>query len=322
MTAGSHAPAPVPVTAVVAQRVKPGVAEEFRAWQEELNRAVASFVGFLGTEVIEPTEGDEWTIIYRFDSTENLETWLGSDARRDRLDRGARLFAAPARQNILPGRRAAEPVTVVVSHRVSAGREDAFRAFQTQMTEAERRFPGFLGSELFPPVPGVQEDWTAVYRFDSEAHLDAWLQSPRRAALLAGGDEFSEFTEHRISSPFGAWFASSETAAGTEPPLWKTAVAVLVGLYPTIVLLTLAITELWPKGKLWWTILLSNLISVTLLTWVMMPLANRALRFWLKPDPRAAGRRMDALGVAVSIAFLTATALVFWLVTSVFWNLP
>ena len=53
-----------------------------------------------------------------------------------------------------------------------------------------------------------------------------------------------------------------------------------------------------------------------------MPLANRALRFWLSPDPRAAGPRLDALGLAVSIAFLTLTTLVFWLVTTVIWNLP
>jgi hypothetical protein len=53
-----------------------------------------------------------------------------------------------------------------------------------------------------------------------------------------------------------------------------------------------------------------------------MPLANRALRFWLEPDPRAAGPRLDALGLVVSLAFLTLTALVFWLVTSVFWSLP
>jgi hypothetical protein len=97
---------------------------------------------------------------------------------------------------------------------------------------------------------------------------------------------------------------------------------VLVGLYPTIVLLSLGITELWPGAKLWWGVLLSNVISVGLLTWVVMPLANRALRFWIAPDPQAASRRLDSLGLAVSIAFLTLTALVFWLVTSVIWNLP
>jgi hypothetical protein len=322
MSSASNAPAPAPVTAVVAQRVKPERTDQFRAWQEELNRASASFVGFLGTDVIKPTEGDEWTSIYRFDSAENLDAWLASEARRDRLDRGASLFAAPPRQNVLLNSHDTEPVTVVVSHRVSAGREDAFREFQERMTEAERGYPGFLGFDLFPPVPGVQEDWTAVYRFDSTAHLDAWLQSPQRAALLAGSDEFSEFSEHRISAPFGNWFSSSEQTTGTEPPAWKTTVAVLVGLYPTIVLLTLGITELWPGAKLWWTILLSNVISVALLTWVVMPLANRALRFWLAPNPRAAGPRMDALGLAISVAFLTLTALVFWLVTSVIWNLP
>jgi hypothetical protein len=287
---------------------------------------VASFVGFLGTEVLEPAAGDEWTIIYRFDSAENLQAWLESEVRRDRLDRGASLFAAPLRQNVLLDKREREPVTVVVSHRVAAGREDAFTAFQQRMTQAERGFPGFMGADLFPPVVGVQEDWTAVYRFDSDAHLDAWLQSPQRAALLAGSDEFSDFGEHRVSGPFGNWFSFSTDGdaggGGVSPPLWKTAVAVLVGLYPTIVLLTLGISQLWPSAKLWWSILLSNLISVSLLTWVVMPLANRALRFWLEPDPRAAGPRLDALGLVVSLAFLTLTALVFWLVTSVFWSLP
>lgn len=323
MSAARHTAAPAPVTAVIAQRVRPERIEQYQAWQEEVNRTVASFAGFLGTEVIEPADGDEWTIIYRFDCASNLEAWLTSPARRERLERGAGLFAAALRQSVLLDKHDAEPVTVVVSHRVGAGREAAFREFQQRMTEAERAFPGFLGSDLFPPVARVQDHWTAVYRFDSGAHLDAWLQSPRRAGLLADSEEFSEFGEHRVSSPFGSWFSFAEPAAGAGgPPLWKTAVAVLVGLYPTIMLLTLAISELWPRAELWWSILLSNVFSVSILTWVVMPLANRALRFWLAPEPRAAGPRLDALGLAVSLAFLTLLALVFWLVTVVIWTLP
>lgn len=113
MAAVSHAPAPV--TAVITQPIRPECTEEFRAWQEELNRAVASFVGFLGTEVIEPTDdGGEWTIIYRFDSVLSLEAWLTSPARQQRHERGAGLFSAPLRQQVLLDKHDEDLVTVVV----------------------------------------------------------------------------------------------------------------------------------------------------------------------------------------------------------------
>jgi uncharacterized protein len=94
-----------------------------------------------------------------------------------------------------------------------------------------------------------------------------------------------------------------------------------VGLYPIAVILTLAIAEIWPDAPIWEALLLSNVISVSLLTWVVMPLVNRSLRFWLAPDGPSS-RRADAIGVIVSLAFLAFAALVFALVTTVIWSLP
>jgi antibiotic biosynthesis monooxygenase (ABM) superfamily enzyme len=324
MKTANESPAHAPVTAVIAQRVRPERTADFRSWQTQLNRDVASFVGFLGTEVIEPVDaGNEWTIIYRFDSLASLEAWLSSATRRDRLERGADLFAAPIRQQVLVDKRDQDPVTVVVSHRVRAGQEEAFRTFHQQMTDAEHAFPGFLGQELYPPVPGVQADWTAVFRFGSAEYLEAWLQSPQRAALLAAGEQFKDFDVHRVSSPFGSWFSLSDGSSDAgSPSTWKTALSVLVGLYPTVVLLTLGISEIWPGADLWQSLLLGNVLSVGLLTWIVMPVVTRALRFWLAPDPRITDRRVDVIGAAVSIAFLTVAATVFWLATTVIWKLP
>lgn len=315
---------PAPVTAVITQPVRPECTVQFRAWQEELNRAVASFVGFLGTEVMEPADdGGEWTIIYRFDSVLSLESWLTSPARQQRLERGAGLFSAPLQQRVVLDKHDEDLVTVVVTHHVHGGREEEFRAFQRTMTDAERAFPGFRGADLFPPVPPVQSDWTAMYRFDSATHLDAWLQSPRRAELLAANEEFQDFDLHRVSSSFGSWFSVSDQRTDDGGPAkWKTALSVLVGLYPTVVLLTVCISELWPGADLWWSLLLGNVLSVSLLTWVVMPVVTRALRFWLEPDPRAPLARLGAVGAAASIAFLTAAATVFCLVTTVIWKLP
>ncbi len=105
-------------------------------------------------------------------------------------------------------------------------------------------------------------------------------------------------------------------------PNWKSARSVLVGLYPTVVLLTLGISEIWPDGKLWETLLLGNILSVSLLTWVVMPIVTWSLRFWLVPDPRRDGEHLDWIGAAASIGFLALAALIFWLATTQIWTLP
>jgi antibiotic biosynthesis monooxygenase (ABM) superfamily enzyme len=314
----AHAPA----TVVVSQWVRPGREGDFRQWQDGMNRAVASFAGFVGTEVVAPEDGGtEWTVIYRFDTRPHLETWLASAERDEVLGRGADLFERPASQQVLMGAPEEQLVTVVVSHSVDPALQDEFVAWQQRATDAERGFPGFRGSELFRPVPGVQEEWTAMFRFDTQEHVDGWLESPERKKLLDEGRQFQDFELHRVSSPFGSWFTfgGNDTEA---PAPWKTTLSVLVGLYPTVVLLTLAIAEVWPTGEMWASLLLGNVLSVCLLTWVVMPVVTRALRFWLAPAKGHASRRVEALGVGASVVFLACAALVFWLVTTRIWTLP
>jgi uncharacterized protein len=311
-----------PATVVVTQPVRRGQDAEVRRWQDAVNHAVSEFAGYLGNDVA-PGDGGEWTVFYRFDSKPHLMQWLDSPEWAEVLRRGAHLFDGPATQHVLIRESDAAMVTVVVSHPVDPADTDAFLAWQGRVTDAERRFAGFRGSELYRPVPGVQDEWTALYRYDSDEHASAWLESPERQRLLREGDRFKEFQLHRISSPFGSWFArpdGDEEEAG--PPNWKTGLSVLVALYPTVVLLTLALSELWPDGPLWVTLLVGNICSVSLLTWLVMPLVTRVLRFWLVPGSQLSRARVDFIGAAASIGFLTVAALVFWACTTQFWHLP
>lgn len=312
-----------PATVVVAQPMKRGHDKEVRRWQEDVNRAVADFTGYLGNDVATSGDGTEWTVIYRFDSKPHLLAWLASPERDEVISRGADLFGGPASQHVLIRDEDADMVTVVVSHPVDPADEEAFLTWQGRITDTERQFPGFKGAELFRPVPGVQDAWTALYRFDTDAHLTSWLESDERRHLLDEGRRFQEFELHRISSPFGSWFAppgGGEEAGG--PAQWKTALSVLVGLYPTVVLLTLAISEAWKGAELWAGLLVGNIASVSLLTWVVMPVVTRALRFWLVAGGGRSSVRVDVIGALVSVAFLTLAALVFWLCTTQIWHLP
>jgi uncharacterized protein len=312
-----------PATVVIAQRMKHGRQDDVRRWQEDVNRAVAGFAGYVGNDVVASADADEWTVIYRFDSKPHLVSWLASPEREAVLRCGADLFDGPASQHVLVRDDDAELVTVVVSHPVDPGDEDAFLAWQERVTDAERKFAGFRGAELFRPVAGVQDEWTALYRYDTDEHLNTWLESTERKRLLDEGRRFKDFRLHRISSPFGSWFAQpGGDEAGGGPAQWKTALSVLVGLYPTVVLLTLAINALWKKSELWAALLVGNILSVTLLTWVVMPIVTRALRFWLTGEGGRGSARVDALGLLASVAFLAVAAAVFWACTTQIWHLP
>lgn len=127
---------------------------------------------------------------------------------------------------------------------------------------AESRFEGFRRTEVFRPVEGVQDEWTLLYRFDDADNLDRWLTSDERKGLLAEGEVFSDFQSRTIDNSFGSWFAFDDQ--GNEAPLpsdFKTSIAVWVGLYPTVVFLTLALSSL--HMPLWLGLLIGNLASRT-----------------------------------------------------------
>ena len=57
------------------------------------------------------------------------------------------------------------------------------------MNRAASKYPGFLGAEINPPT-GVQPEWVVVYRFDSIAHVQAWINSGTRQDRLAAGQQY------------------------------------------------------------------------------------------------------------------------------------
>ena len=78
------------------------------------------------------------------------------------------------------------------------------------MVAAQSRAPGFQGYRFEPPVPGVQENWLAILRFDTEANLQRWLDSPERRTLLQEAAPFTEESHARI--------VRIDTAIANAPP--------------------------------------------------------------------------------------------------------
>ncbi|MFE1176673.1 antibiotic biosynthesis monooxygenase [Streptomyces sp. NPDC058773] len=312
-------------TVIIGQKVRAGAEREFQQWQEDVNAAAAGYAGFLGAEISPPTPVQpEWVVVYRFDSIAHLQAWINSATRQRFLDRGRQYLDGPATQQVVSGgTQQPDPlVTVVVTHRVQPDHVDAFLAWQRRMDEEESAFEGFRGTELFRPVEGLQDEWTTLYRFDSAEHLDAWLTSGRRRELLAEGEKFHDFGLRTIDNSFGSWFAFEENGRQAPPPSeTKTSVAVWVGLYPTVVLLTLALSP--AKLPLWLNLLIGNLLSSFVMSFVTMPFyVNPLLKRWLRPPPDAPPGRTRLLGFGLVAGVMVFWAAVFFLVTTQIWHLP
>ena len=72
------------------------------------------------------------------------------------------------------------PVTVLVSRRVRQGRGREFEQLMAGMQAAAAGFPGHMGGFLMPPEPPEQACYRVLFAFDTDAHLQAWTQSPER----------------------------------------------------------------------------------------------------------------------------------------------
>jgi antibiotic biosynthesis monooxygenase (ABM) superfamily enzyme len=262
-------------------------------------------------------------VIYRFDAIANLRAWLNSSTRQERLATGTQYFDGPPTQQIVGG--AAKPadqlVTVVATHRVAAQDVDEFLAWQEQLRLAESTFGGYRGTELFRPVEGVQDEWTAMYRFENGSDLEAWLASDERTQLLEEGKKFQDFRQRTVDNSFGSWFAFDDKGNQVPPPSdIKTSFAVWVGIYPTAMMIMIALSPL--HLPVWLGILMGNLCSSFILTFVSMPFyANRLLKRFLWPPANEPASRTNLRGAAIVAASLLFWAVLFYFVAK-FWNLP
>ncbi|MDT5092858.1 MAG: uncharacterized protein QOH60_2221 [Mycobacterium sp.] len=302
-------------TVLIGQRVRAGCEDAFIKWQHELNEAASHYPGFIAAEVNAPTGMQkEWVVVYRFDSIANVAAWINSATRQERMKGGSQFFDGPLTQEVLhgAGKPSDELVTVVVTHNVDSADVDEFLAWQRRLEEAESAFSGYRGTELFRPIDGVQDKWTAMYRYQTAADLDAWLTSDERKKLLAEGNRFNDFQLHTVDSSFGNWFAFDDSGTNAKPPSdVKTSIAVWVGLYPTVVFLSLLTFPL--KLPLWAGMLLGNLLSSFTMTYVTMPFyVNPLLKKWLSPS---ADQKTNLRGVAIVVVAFVLWAAFFYVLT-------
>ncbi len=296
--------------------------EAFENFQRQINALGVQQPGFCGREVVRPVEGlqEDWIIVFRFDTNDHLQHWLQLPERTRMLEEINPILVHPTTYKVVADeatdRKAA---TAVFSHRVLPGGDQAFLDWKRRIIEARASFPGFLGSEMFEPVTGVQEEWIDIVRFDSAKHLNAWLKSPQRHKLLDETDQFLLCLEaHPLATGLESWFQLSHKSGSAPAPIprWKQASIVVMALFPTAVLAHFLVRIL-PESFNWPTqILLSNIFGVTALTWFIMPRVSKLMGFWTNPAQDQKGWRNNLIGICLVTVFLASVlGLVSWLLT-------
>jgi antibiotic biosynthesis monooxygenase (ABM) superfamily enzyme len=100
--ASAHDP---PVTAVASRRVKPGREQDFEEWVSGILGAAAGYSGYLGSNVIRPSDSDddEFQIVFKFDRASNLKRWEESHERREWLRKSRDLILEKENVRVLTG---------------------------------------------------------------------------------------------------------------------------------------------------------------------------------------------------------------------------
>ncbi len=175
--------------------------------------------------------------------------------------------------------------TVVITHRVRTGGHAGYERWLGEVKPVCTAYPGCLDWQIVRPVAGLTTTYTVIIRFDTQAHLEAWMHSADRRRLieevqplLAKDDDFF------IRSGLDFWF-TPEGARAKVPVRWKQFLVTWSAIYPLVLVMPLLVAPVLrfmglPEWRALTTLVATGTI-VFLMTYVVMPRYTKLLRRWL-----------------------------------------
>ena len=202
--------------------------------------------------------------------------------------------------------------SAVVVQRVPVDEMDWFMEWQRRITVEAEEFEGYQGSDLYPPSDSLHNEWVVVIHFEDQKSLQQWIGSEVRTVLVQKlSKRLGNFNLRVLPRGFGSWFA--DLALDTDqaaPPSWKMALIVLLGLYPTVMLLTMFAGPYTHGYGLATAMLIGNILSVAILQWLVLPALNKMLAPWIKANS-SDQRVLSVGGFFLILACLGGLALLF-----------
>jgi uncharacterized protein len=176
-----------------------------------------------------------------------------------------------------------DPVSTQVSRTVPLAKVAEFESLLHEVIAAARGFDGHLGVDILRPDGGGT--YHIIFRYRGPAEHRAWMESDQRHQLVARIDELlDDATGAQVRTVDGweGWFVSPGYAPPAPPRRWKMAAITLGTLYPIVLALSTVLRPLIHEWPLPVGLLLSLALTVSLMTWVVMPALTNRLGPWLR----------------------------------------
>ncbi len=296
--------------------------EVFDGWIGDVRSAAEAAPGFVAFAAsIRRDAPLDWAVAVTFESEDSLHQWLDGATWKHLVRAAAARGFLRLSSDLVIIEGAVIPTGVaIVSSSVSSGMEADFQAAHIKLTTAASQFPGYEGTALFPP--GAPGKWMALIRFRTEPQLSAWLRSPQRNEVLppVRSSLTTDLSVFAQTTPLGTTVRNVDGKAKMTPS-WKTAMLLLMVLYPVVMLQSRFVAPV--IGKLgtqpWLSVWLGQILGVALMQWWLMPTVSSWCRRWLDPVD-GASRRISLRGAVVAVivyaasltAFATVDVLQYW----------
>ena len=175
--------------------------------------------------------------------------------------------------------------TAIITHRVKEGACDGYEKWLTEIGPIARDAEGVLDWQIIRPIKGVTGTYSVVIRFDSQSHLEKWMNSTKRKELieevrplLVGDDDFF------IRTGLDFWFMP-EGARANIPVRWKQFVATWSAIYPLSLIVPMFLLPIFrsiglPENRYLDAVLISGGL-VFLMVYIVMPPYTKILQRWL-----------------------------------------
>lgn len=257
-------------------------------WMVKVMTTGTQMPGFVNAEIIPPSANGapEWILLHRFQKMEQIAEWQACSGLHRLLEE----IVPQLDQNLLEMTQfqmehysaTTNVATAIITH-VKPGKEEEYRKWLAQIHTAQTNAEGYKGTFLQPPEPGSKAPWITLLRFDSAHSLDKWFSSDTRKRLLSEAQHLLRYDLMSLTSSFPGWFPT-DPSTGKSPPRLKTAMLVLLVLFPVIALQKQFMPPLSKQFGPGLSLFIPLTISVCLISGLLMPLVIKLFNFWLFPS--------------------------------------
>lgn len=287
--------------------VKDGDSGEHVDWLTRLMMVGVGSGSVLSAEIIPSNTPDEneWTLVQRFYKQNLIVEWQSNSERVKLLEEVApkvQTNEITLTEAISSSFGTVGSVAVAIVTQVKPGQESSYREFEKQFQSAQAKRRGYRGVYLQPPTKKTPGVWTTLIRFDSPDALDEWFVSDERKKLMTLAEPVVSSTDYQSVTGSFPGLVPAQDSGGKGPPNWKTALLILLGLYPIVMLEIRFLNPQLHELNSAVANFIGNSISVALTTWVTMPLLIKAFTPWLFPKketPTWVGPVSFALVIAI-----------------------